>query len=190
MRFSVHAMERTGHNAIRDWIAANGGGETKDCIGSLSSKRDPRYPRHILVIRDPMNWLASRLKHIGDQTGTPKKYWKSIEAEIELIKTHYDAAKCYAFPWISFNDWFSSGEYRKRKAAEFGLRSSEEGLNSVTGKGSSFDSRRFDGRAQKMAVLNRWRQYRGDQRYRSLLDDELRDISLDLFGIDVDELLG
>jgi hypothetical protein len=49
----------------------------------------------------------------------------------------------------------------------------------------------FDGRASPMDVTGRWRQFRDDQRFRSLFDDiELFQLSEEIFGSikDVDVL--
>jgi len=41
----------------------------------------------------------------------------------------------------------------------------------TSGKGSSWDKRTFDGRAQQMKVLERWKCYKNDKRYLELCSD-------------------
>jgi hypothetical protein len=61
---------------------------------------------------------------------------------------------------ILFDKWFQSREYRDHVAQTIGFVNEDKGLDDVTfyGWGSSFDKQNFDGRAQAMKVLERYKQ--------------------------------
>jgi len=140
---------------------------------------------NVLVIRDPFNHLASLLK---DHQRTRRRHdyskfvgtWKACAKEA-LGETNFVPDK-YC---ILYNRWFADPEYRKRVAAHFGTAGDDGSLATVSpnGKGSSFDGNAFDGRAQEMEVLLRWKQFKLNAKYWSILkDDELWRYAKQLFG--------
>ena len=88
------------------------------------------------------------------------------------------------FP-ISYNRWFSDESYRDRLCGLVGCRSNESAMHVVpaAGSGSSFDGQEFKFEAEKMPVLERWRQYEDSSYFRSIFEDrELLDLSMRIFG--------
>ncbi len=137
----------------------------------------------IVVIRDPYNWLASRLKGFGGIY--PQKAWH-IEADpISMWKKHAMIAidKTEGYLPVLYNKWFVSKEYRISISQKLGLDHTDKGLEFVppNGGGSSFDGRKFHTKAQGMDVLSRWLEFADNKEYRQHLDDEMHEISNVLF---------
>lgn len=87
--------------------------------------------------------------------------------------------------FISFNDWFQSQEYRKSISSSLGLQFSDKTLNKVSSNGnggSSFDKTSYQNDAQSMKVLDRWKLFKEDDRFKRLLDQELIDLSREYFN--------
>lgn len=139
---------------------------------------------HILILRDPFNWLASYMHH-GRIKHKKKAFFygkmllwkesaKSFLEENEYIKVRYD-------------DWFLSAAYRKKLSSTLGGTFSDDKINHVPpdAKGSSFDGLDFDGRAQDMKVFDRWKHCANDKTYRSLLDAEVFDLAQEIFGSEI-----
>jgi hypothetical protein len=136
----------------------------------------------MLVLRDPYNWIASSLKigggftnDIVDRVTLYKKYLKSAVDEIN-------------YSWnpipFNYNKWFKSSNYRKKMAKRLCIREGDSGLNFVppNGGGSSFDKQSFKERAQQMNVLERWKQYKNNPKFKQVLDEEIVDLSNQIFG--------
>jgi len=60
---------------------------------------------------------------------------------------------------VLFDKWFTDKDYRDSIAAECDLENNDIGINKVSwnGGGSTFDQRKYDGKAQEMLVLDRWK---------------------------------
>ena len=96
--------------------------------------------RSIVIIRDPNNWLASRIKTKIRTHKIP--YWLN-HAKSDLYK-------------IIFDKWFQSKEYRQQICKDLNLNFSDQALNEVYGEGkSSYDGYEYNNRAQDMNVLHR-----------------------------------
>lgn len=123
----------------------------------------------IMVLRDPFNLLASRLA-------------KPVPLK-ELLDPNelFDAWEIYAREFIqesnflgnkitvNFNLWFSNLAYRKTLSVQLGMPFTDAGINIVpkAGDGSSFDLTKFDGRGSEMRVLERWKRYSDDNKFRN-----------------------
>lgn len=105
--------------------------------------------RYIVIVRDPFNLFASRMR--GSNGGG---------RFVDIWKSHVQA--CMGNPdiiGINFNKWFSEKIYREKLAKRLGLEFTDEGVDQVFWFGaSSFDAKNFDGQAQKMKVLERWKE--------------------------------
>jgi len=145
----------------------------------------------ILVLRDPFNLFASRLKARWSQPKGGRysqwldnravKMWKSYAQEFLGITTFYPSAIK-----IKYNDWFTSQEYRQDISRQLGLPFTDEGLLLVTddGQGSSFDGVNYNGRANQMQVLDRWKSCMGNKAYlRVFQDEELMSLAGKIFGV-------
>lgn len=157
-------------------------------IGASQRRHD------VLMLRDPFNQLASKLKWAyGDVERPSKPSLDEVEAARDLWKMHAreflgETSYLTDRVTLSYNDWFLDRSYRDRKADELGFVNRDVGLDEVARWGptlskDSFDGLRYDGRAQEMKVLERWRRFEADAFYRTLVDDgELHDLSHRIFG--------
>ena len=97
---------------------------------------------------------------------------------------------------MKFDDWFANKTYRKKIAEQLNLNFSDAGLNTIMPmgwgkKGSSFDKMEYDGNAQKMKVLDRWKEYKDNPvEFTNVLkmNNELREMSEKIFGPFPDDL--
>lgn len=146
---------------------------TIDRIIEITNK--VKAKQKILIIRDPINNLASLLKHKASLLSLSqfRTLWKSYaNADSSFIKIIYD-------------NWFSDSEYRRQLENILNLNKSDDGLEKIhyMGSGSSFDGQDFQHDAQKMNVLNRWEQYYDDELYLDIINDpELLGIREKIFG--------
>ena len=153
-------------------------------------KSGTRYD--VLIIRDPFNLFASRLKHrlqrekndldsaescygnnflfvrSPDQTVSDLwlNYAKEYLGETSYIQKHNKIC-------INYNQWFSDVDYRQQIAEKLQLKFSDTGIDKVAGQGggSSFEGKNFDGKATSMDVLNRWQKFAYNPRYRELFSN-------------------
>jgi hypothetical protein len=138
--------------------------------------------RDVLILRDPFNLFASRLKFgIGEvPPARAMQIWKQHARQFLGERRVLPRPPAL----ISYNQWFQDREYRGRIAEELGLRFTDAAFEKVpdTAGGSSFDGLRYRRRASKMKVLDRWREFLRDEEYRSLFDDEVLRLSEAIFG--------
>lgn len=135
--------------------------------------------KNIIILRDPFNNLASLLKADFPRSKFTT-IWKAHAKEY-LGLTNFVSNKVV----ISYNTWFTSEGYRKRIASRIGIPFTDANLEVVSpwGWASSFDSTKYDGKAQKMDTLNRWKNFEGNEYFKRILkDDELWDLSEKIFG--------
>lgn len=147
----------------------------------------------ILVLRDPYNLFASRLKWILGLGGKPatedlesfRSLWKLYAREVLGITQWLGTAI-----HVRYNDWFRSGIYRDEVARQIGFVNGDIGINEIArwgpaliGLATSFDGFNYEGKAQQMKVLERWKEFAEYPLFRSLVEDEeLVDLSARLFG--------
>ena len=131
----------------------------------------------LLLLRDPFNTLASRLKapkdtaidlRVKNQVFINRwiAYAKEFLGETQFLKNNKLV--------VNYNKWFTDVDYRKQIACQLNLEFSDRGINQVRGfgGGSSFDRCDFSGQAQNMKILERWKQFSDDISFRKLLDNE------------------
>lgn len=132
---------------------------------------------NVIVLRDCYNMLASRYHRA---TNHDRPFSNSHEAAVGMW---LDQARMFlnssGMPdgvtspiCISYNQWFSSDEYRRGVAlAVAGCNSPEEPASAINhfGFGSSFDG--FEGDARSMDVLHRWKCLRYSTEYQRLVDN-------------------
>ena len=130
----------------------------------------------IVLVRDPYNLFASRskderIKLVGDKAKTLYK------SHMNIVMNRSD------FVDINFNHWFAEKEYRTELAARLNISFTDNGLNDITWPGeSTFDGADYDGKAQEMKMLERWKQVRHDF-IENEMDHELRQYARDYFDI-------
>lgn len=147
----------------------------------------------ILILRDPFNNLASKCKwarggtmHIPTEpelrwiVSVWKMHAREFLGETRLIP----GEKIF----ISYNRWFTDALYRQELAGKLALAGADKGLSEVAKWGpntwgDSFDNMTYDGRAQEMKVLERWKSFIQDDFFLSLVNDpELISLSERIFG--------
>lgn len=132
---------------------------------------------HLLVVRDPFNWVASRLKA---EPGLP------LEGLLERWKGH--VRECLGRTRIlpdlvpvDFSRWVADAGYRAGLAAALGLDFDDRGYREVELPGlSSFDTGRVV--EDNSVVLERWRDFRDDEAYLAALDAEVIELAEAFFG--------
>lgn len=131
----------------------------------------PKRRVYVMLLRDPFNLFASQLKSAKDYSSYisslgPTQLYQVYADEIEGRTSYLPDDKLV----ILFNQWKSDRAHRASIAAQLGLDIETEELDGVSGigGGSSFDGTDFDGRGSEMDTDARWRQFRDDQRFRSL----------------------
>jgi len=145
-------------------------------VGASESRRD------ILILRDPFNLFASRLKcgMAHRSLHTAKRIWKQHAREFLGERPSLP----YPRVLISYNEWVRSQSYRRQLAEELGVRFSDRAFGRVddTAGGSSFDGTRFRCAAAKMKVFDRWRVFLQNEHYRRIFDQEMLRLSEAIFG--------
>jgi len=126
----------------------------------------------ILILRDPYNLFASRIRK---GSSTRMSAYKNppnptFHRMIELWKAHARAFlnETSGRPDVPvyFNRWFCSPGYRQRIADSLAMPNSDAGLDIVPGYGggSSFDGLGYDSQARQMDVLSRADKLTEDER--------------------------
>ncbi|WP_375262393.1 hypothetical protein [Palleronia sp.] len=135
----------------------------------------------LLILRDPFNLFASRLK-MGAELSVPvaRKMWKQHARE-----ALGDTRKVKDKVVVLYNRWATDRDYRRSIAGELGLTFTDAGADEVpqTMGGSSFDGTSFHGRAAEMPTQDRWKAYADDPAYRAIFDAEMVSLATRLFGL-------
>ncbi|MBD3407217.1 MAG: hypothetical protein GF411_13945 [Candidatus Lokiarchaeota archaeon] len=131
----------------------------------------------ILVIRDPFNTMASLYK-VGRGIPQDIKRWKKLAREA-MGKTDF-----IGFDHIFlYNKWFNDRQYRYDMAKNLGFEYRCDNKKVYDfGGGSSFDGVKYDGKPRRMDVMHRWQEFRSDNNFRKLFDNEVIELSNELFG--------
>ena len=156
-------------------------------LAHLGRAPSPRI-KIVLVLREPWNQLASLLRQ--PQMGPPRPIaaeemlsaWLAFAREFVGQTEHL--AACGEVVPFSYPGWFSDEEIRRQISARLGREFTDSGLNVVAdfGGGSSFDNRQFHGRAQNMAVRERWPAFAHHSLMRALCNDrEVRRLAEQIF---------
>lgn len=142
----------------------------------------------ILILRDPENFFASRIRKAGKaiHPAYPREAgpmlnrvvqgWKAHAREFLGLTDHLQNK----IP-IYFNAWFLEEAYRAQISARLGLDFSDTGYAQVSdvGGGSSFDRTAFNGENRRMKVLERKSQLGDDEAQflaEVLKDEEMREL--------------
>ncbi|MEM8614265.1 MAG: hypothetical protein AAGF93_19760 [Cyanobacteria bacterium P01_H01_bin.105] len=125
----------------------------------------------VLILRDPFNLLASRLKKnylaVKPRRRDVVDLWLQYAKEF-VGETRYLPHNRVC---IDYNRWVCDRTYRQTLADQLQMTFSDAGLNTVRslGGGSSFDAQTMDGQATAMDVTNRWQHFANDPHYQQLL---------------------
>ena len=129
-------------------------------------------PVIVVILREWKNYIASHIKHAELAKNQP-----SVKARVRTdIYKEYASYFLNESPYypILFDAWFADEEYRVKICKDLGLHFTDIGKQSVPsfGGGSSFDFLSFNGRAEKMNVLSRYKQYEDNENYKEFMRDE------------------
>jgi hypothetical protein len=213
VRFDIVAMRRSGQHPIIRWISGHfatttfhndvgeegcdirrelndsfgiagiytlkGYGE-KDCeIFNYEDQLVDCIEPSLIILRDPANCFASRLKAGFDlKDRLNLDLWKNHATAILSGSRH-----------ILFDWWFMSKSYREKISEELGVPHVDAFITELSpfGLWSSFDGRKYAGRADQMGVMKRWKQCCDDEEYVAFLrkmmgDKELVEMAREIFG--------
>jgi hypothetical protein len=88
---------------------------------------------------------------------------------------------------INYNKWFEDKSYREQICKDIDIPFTDEGINYVPpdGRGSSFNKRKFNGKAQEMGVLERYKSMLENPKFMKIvsLDKEVIELTEEHFGI-------
>ncbi|HDL84731.1 MAG TPA: hypothetical protein ENH11_00080 [Candidatus Acetothermia bacterium] len=166
---------------------------------------EDRYPRplagtHLVVLRDPYNWLASRyepsrLRKLRKTGYEPPEDGPFLRSMLGWLNTWKTIAKLHPndFPptygnsrarVVLYNSWFLDEAYRRELAGWLGREFTDAGLNDINKQyGSSFDRHSYQGRAQEMKTLERYKTVVTKPIFEKIFaDDEAAEIASELFG--------
>jgi len=138
----------------------------------------------IIVHRDPFNWMASTRAISYIYGHKEENFDHLVDLWILYAKKFFIEKPDLAYT-VKFNQW-KNEEYRRKLAEYIEEPFSDTGLNWIKGPvqggpGSSFDMATYDGRAQEMALEDRWKGL--DNRAKKIFDEkpELRILSKQIF---------
>jgi hypothetical protein len=154
--------------------------------------------RFVVILRDPFNNLASKRRARPERgLGAARReagVWIELAREY-LGVTNYLPNKVV----INFNRWFTDETYRSQISRQLNLdfdashpEAQKARLAVPRGDGrSQFDGESYDGRANGMDVLNRWKAFRDDPEFLQLFQhQELIALSDRIFTVEgIDSLL-
>ena len=142
----------------------------------------------LIVMRDPYNWLASKIRFLGGNVISQQKIFikESIEQWLTYARTIENYPMSDNIAWVNYNEWASSIEYRVAFAKSFGVTEmvgrSEKRIP-INNQGSAFDFRIYEDRADEMKVLERWKTMTSVREYKEVFTDEVVHYSELLFNL-------
>jgi hypothetical protein len=150
-------------------------------------KEDGARVRFALILRDPYNLFASRLRKWPERFSTDTKIASQIALYNELAGLAANPAPIWndapLIP-ILFNSLISDDDYRRHIASSFGVKEGDVGLDKVPvyGHGSSFDGTTLTGESVRDHVFERWRAVENEPRFQTILrSPEVQEIGNGLF---------
>lgn len=163
--------------------------ETNPAMADKMLSGSEYYPRGLsdvtkkfLVLRDPYNMFASRLKKSRQEAKQTFDRWCGEKA-LALWVHHAELfqGKNEFIP-VNYNLWVESKKYRDNLAVTIGMENRDLFRDVVPkyGGGSSFD--RMARPAEDMDVLNRWRAFSGESCFESIFSSRVRAESRKIFG--------
>ncbi len=157
----------------------------------------------VLLLRDPYNTIASRLKIGRDRADNGffrDMFLRGADGKAHFPKLWINYAREYLGELnclredkigILHHRWTGDADYRDEIGRRLGVDAAararaEYAVGEVPGWGfgSSFDATQYHGKAQEMDLLNRWRRYEDDPEFQELTADaELRELAKRIFGM-------
>lgn len=140
---------------------------------------------HVFIIRSFKNWLASVVKAhetaCAKDPDNPILTCYNVHQDIEKYRSYLNWASTMAFSGregfdphiVVYDKWVQDKQYRKKLVKSLGLpKFTDAGFKDVPQNcgGSSFDGLEFNGKADEMKVLERWKEYENDEGFMNTLD--------------------
>lgn len=147
--YILNHRNRTHYEIIKD--AGDTVGNRAKVIGKSKKQYD------VVIMRDIYNWFASSIVR-GMSIHNTRKLNKYIDLWYCLAREATGKINSLPFKkiFVSYNRWFTSEAYRKQLAKDLGLKYSDETINKIPLRGSTFDGLAYQDKAQEMKVLERW----------------------------------
>jgi hypothetical protein len=140
---------------------------------------------NILILRDPYNWLASRIQHYKKNVGCTVvnekilNLWKNYAREFLSETNTLGIGKIV----INYNKFIIDEHYRREIATKLNLDANKMKIDAVLGfgKGSSFtDLKKVE---NKNSYNERWKLFQNNVVFKNWINDkELRELSNKIFG--------
>lgn len=157
----------------------------------------------VLLLRDPYNTIASRLKIGRDRADNGffrNMFLRGADGKAFFPKLWINYAREYLGELnclredkigILHHRWTGDAAYRDEIGRRLGVDAAARARAELTvgqvpgwGFGSSFDATQYHGKAREMDLMNRWRRYEDDPEFRELtVDAELRELAERIFGM-------
>jgi len=147
-----------------------------DILGKIGLRRN------VLVLRHPLNYMASVLKCPRQWAKPIQINWKHRVENWKLYAREYlgDTSFLPHKVCVSFDRWFANRKYRKKISKQLRLKFTDKGKNTVGawGGGSSFDGLIYKNSAERMDVLARWKQVLHVKRNRKIFRYIQKDVEV------------
>ncbi len=176
------ARDRAGDLVAKDlylWNAEDRTVEEMAGLAAAAARGASAEVIHLLVLRDPWNWLASRRRAEPERplAGTPElAAWKGQVRE--ALRRSRVLEPLVA---VDFRRWVAEEEYRRSLAARLDLAFTDAGFREVALPGlSSFATEAV--RADNAVVLSRYRELADDAEIQAALDGEVRELAAEFFA--------
>lgn len=152
----------------------------------------------LVLLRSFPNWMASQVQRRRNVIKEGRLNRPILRLGLTAIRDMWVenaqailGASDSALTGILYDRWFTDRDYRDEIGHRVGFTNTDSGLDHVPNiipgvGGSSFDGDSFQGRAQQMGVLDRWRMFTESGRnlglYLSLITPEVVELNQELFG--------
>ena len=147
----------------------------------LSSFNEPQHLKelenndaNIIILRDPFNLIASRMKHWVEKK--PELLQNGINLWVEYAEEILGVTNIIPNKHIIlYNQWFTDANYRKTIVAWFNGKHDDSCINIVPewGRGSTFDGLNYQNNASQMKVLERYKTIEDKDFLSSLIVNEI-----------------
>ena len=142
--------------------------------------------RAILMLRDPFNLFASRLRNMENHPASDGSgiaggnhinpaIWKQYAREFLKPRFLPHAVR------LNFNVWYRSVSYRRYIAEQLGWTFTDQGFGSTDGWRFSLGSSFGDRDPKNLDLFNRWRAYQNNAEFLTYCHDEIRQLSAEIF---------
>ncbi len=142
---------------------------------------------NIIILRDVYNMTASRMAYYSENYYPVMvgDWYKKLLLQYLIYFHNRICFQCENSLFINYNQWFSDIDYRMYLSECLNLKFTDKGLNQIVeyGNGSSFDGKKFQGKAQQMDTMNRWRKYENNETFKSITNDpKIKELNCTIFG--------